>query len=395
MELRMKWVRFLVRFIPLIYLLSSRLLAAEGLPWETNYPVALAKAKQEKRPLFLMLTATWCGPCKMLEGQTLPDPTIRDGLKEFVWVKAYEDAELNKKYELGGYPTLVFIDPAKDRVLYKHVGYAPPGTFLREVIAARKAAGLPLTSHMAELQAKSFQPDGKKVTDMINAGDFAGLTNYLAPIKDDAMRQVNFVVAHVHLPPSLKPADVVVMAAGDESLPDSGILVAGFPLHATDASLNLIAPGCQVINEPLNFEAGSAVLARELTLAPLSTNQAARFSGRVLRADGSPAAKAIVRICDWAITRTDEQGRFNFSMVSPGTFLVRAEYPGGEFQDHLAFAAGEELKRDLSLAPVTTIGIRWAVQRNEGSREFTGDNVRTGEAYFSVKHSRFLLYTPA
>ena len=84
----MKWVRFLVRFVPLIFLLSSRLLAAEGLPWETNYPVALAKAKQEKRPLFLMLTATWCGPCKMLEGQTLPDPYRREYSQRHVHVAA-------------------------------------------------------------------------------------------------------------------------------------------------------------------------------------------------------------------------------------------------------------------------------------------------------------------
>lgn len=64
------------------------------LPWESDYVTALAKARAEKRPIFLMLTATWCGPCKMLESQTLPDPIIRSGLKEFVWVKTYEDKEL-------------------------------------------------------------------------------------------------------------------------------------------------------------------------------------------------------------------------------------------------------------------------------------------------------------
>ena len=53
--------------------------------------------------------------------------------------------------------------------------------------------------------------------------------------------------------------------------------------------------------------------------------------------------------------------------------------------------AGQELKEDLALKAVTTVGIRWALQRKEGSRELTGEGVRTGEAYFSVEHSRFLL----
>lgn len=376
----------------LLFVLSTvTAFSAESLPWEKDYTNALAKAKAEKRPLFLMLTATWCGPCKLLEGQTLPDPTIREGLKEFVWVKAYEDAELNNKYEAGGYPTLVFIDPAKDRVLHHHVGFEPPGTFLRQVILARKAAELPLTKKMLELEAKSFQPDHQKVMGMVKKGDFAGLTNYLAPLKDDQMRQVNMLVARVHLPPNIKPADVVVMAGGDQELPESGILLAGCSRDDDEATLTLIAPGCKVVAEPLRFEAGEAVAAREFTLAPIAEKEAARFSGRVLRPDGTPASKAIVRICDWATTRADEQGNFRFTTVSPGTFLVRAECPGGEFQDNLTFTNGIELKTNLTLTAVTTVGIRWAVQRNEGLREFTGDNVRTGEAYFSVKHSRFLL----
>src|SRR5690242_18022876 len=94
----------------------------EMLPWEKDYAAALAKAKAAKRPLFIMLTASWCGPCKMLEKQTLTDESIRAGLKEFVWVKAYEDKALNEKFELEGYPTLVFFDPASGRVLSRTSG---------------------------------------------------------------------------------------------------------------------------------------------------------------------------------------------------------------------------------------------------------------------------------
>ena len=109
-------------------LLSSALLVdGESLPWEKDYAGALAKAKAEKRPLFLMLTATWCGPCKMLESQTLPSPAVLSGLKEFLWVKAYEDAALNKEFNLGGYPTLLFLDASNGRVLERTSGLRAAG----------------------------------------------------------------------------------------------------------------------------------------------------------------------------------------------------------------------------------------------------------------------------
>ncbi len=90
MDMRMKSSRIRVCLMALALSLTATAFAAESLPWEKDYTTALARAKAEKRPLFLMLTATWCGPCKMLESQTLPDSAIRAGLKEFVWVKAYE-----------------------------------------------------------------------------------------------------------------------------------------------------------------------------------------------------------------------------------------------------------------------------------------------------------------
>jgi hypothetical protein len=79
-----------------------------------------------------------------------------------------------------------------------------------------------------------------------------------------------------------------------------------------------------------------------------------------------------VRICDWDAGRADDQGRFKFARLSPGKFLVRAEYPGGEFQEELNFTASHELRTNLQLTAVTTVGIRWAVQQREGSRQLVG-----------------------
>jgi thiol-disulfide isomerase/thioredoxin len=80
------------------------------LAWEKDYQSALKKAQAEKKPVMVMMTATWCGPCKMLEKETLNDPWIRHFLSNFVIVQAFEDKDVEKTYGMNGYPTLVFTD---------------------------------------------------------------------------------------------------------------------------------------------------------------------------------------------------------------------------------------------------------------------------------------------
>jgi thiol-disulfide isomerase/thioredoxin len=372
-------------------LTSTPTMAEPPLPWERDYAGALAKAKAEKRPLFLMLTATWCGPCKLLESQTLPSPSILSGLREFVWVKAYEDTNLDERFKAGGYPTLVFLDSSSGDVLERSTGYESPGPFLRHVIAARKAAKLPLTKDMESLLAKEFEPDYHKIESLVRSGDADGLVKYLTPARDDALRQQNFLVARLRLPSGLKPMDVQVTAGFDYPVPDSGILIFQVPREGKTSSLRIIAPGCKAIHAEIGVDEKSAAAVREFALEPLSDRDAASFTGRVLGPDGHPIPNAIVRLCDWDVTRADGQGHFELARIAAGTFLVRAEAPGGEFQEEMTFAAGQALKKDLRLKAATTVGIRWALQSKEGSRELTGEGVRTGEAYFSVEHGRFLL----
>ena len=95
---------------------------AAELAWEKDFPTALEKARSTRKPLMVMMTATWCGPCKHLESQTLSDPWIRHFLSGFVVVKAYEDRKVEETYGLQGYPTLVFTD-SNGRAAYTSVGY--------------------------------------------------------------------------------------------------------------------------------------------------------------------------------------------------------------------------------------------------------------------------------
>ena len=123
------------------------------LAWEKDYQTALKKAQAQKKPVMVMMTATWCGPCKMLEKETLNDPWIRYFLSRFVIVKAYEDKDVEKTYGMNGYPTLVFTDrDGKEAV--RTVGYQPALSFAGVCTKAYQKLGQPLPDELRILVEK-------------------------------------------------------------------------------------------------------------------------------------------------------------------------------------------------------------------------------------------------
>jgi thiol-disulfide isomerase/thioredoxin len=127
----------------------------EELAWEKDYASALKRAAAEKKPLLVMMTATWCGPCKLLEEKTLNDPWVRHFLSSFVVVKAYEDKEVERTYGLSGYPTLVFTD-SSGKLAHKCVGYMPVINFSTECAKAFKALSVEPPSEMRKLIEKGM-----------------------------------------------------------------------------------------------------------------------------------------------------------------------------------------------------------------------------------------------
>jgi thiol-disulfide isomerase/thioredoxin len=126
----------------------------EPLVWEADFETALKRATAENRPLMVMLTATWCGPCKMLEDQTLSDPWIRHFLSPYVVVKAYEDRAVEARYKMGtSYPTLVFTD-SKGEMVHNSMGFMPPHQFVVQCARALRGTPLPLPPEIETLVEK-------------------------------------------------------------------------------------------------------------------------------------------------------------------------------------------------------------------------------------------------
>src|SRR6476646_4218878 len=80
-------------------------------PWNSN---AFAQAARERKPVLLSIAATWCAACHEMDRTTYADPEVAAIVRErFVPVRVEADRrpDINDRYNLGGWPTTVFLTP--------------------------------------------------------------------------------------------------------------------------------------------------------------------------------------------------------------------------------------------------------------------------------------------
>ncbi len=112
---------------------------------EVNFRnISFAEAKQaaatEHKVVMIDFYTTWCGWCKVLDKNTYTDAAVTKLTdSKFVCVKIDaekgEGIELSKKYQVSGYPTIVFFDEG-GKEIDRVVGYEDPGRFARSLEVA-------------------------------------------------------------------------------------------------------------------------------------------------------------------------------------------------------------------------------------------------------------------
>jgi thioredoxin-related protein len=131
--------RFLTLCAGFIVLASTGAVAAEG--WGTDYKAALAQAAEQKRPILVDFTGSdWCGWCIKLDKETFSQPAFKEYADtNLVLLEAdfpnsknlsdelkKQNEELQKKFGVEGFPTLVLLD-SSGKEIARQVGYLEGG----------------------------------------------------------------------------------------------------------------------------------------------------------------------------------------------------------------------------------------------------------------------------
>jgi len=112
--------------------------------WRTFDAETVAKAREEKKLVFLDVEAVWCHWCHVMDAKTYPDPAVRKALKEgFVSAKLDQDSrpDLARRYEEYGWPALVILDPVTMKETAIGSGFQTAEEFLALLEEGRKPGG--------------------------------------------------------------------------------------------------------------------------------------------------------------------------------------------------------------------------------------------------------------
>ena len=98
-----------------------------------DYASAMACAKQKKTPLVIDLWAPWCHTCLSMQTTVFQDPSFKDEMKRFVFLKLDTDRDANaaalEKLAISAWPTFYVISSTDETVLGRFVGAATVSQF--------------------------------------------------------------------------------------------------------------------------------------------------------------------------------------------------------------------------------------------------------------------------
>lgn len=376
---------------------SAKRVVKKVLPWEKDYKTAGLKAKKEDRPLFIMMTADWCGWCRKLEEDTLSDKRVKELLKPFVCVQVFENKEVDRKYGANGYPNLAFANVNGDKV-HGVGGYKASTPFIRGIIEAYEALEMKLPTAYAEASKHFFELDFEKAAALAEAGDVPALEKLLEPVNKDSFAERNYLIAQFEVPEGVnRNALDVFFGYSYAPIPESGVVLLTFKQGERDNSFSLVHRGCVPLHYQTDFS-GKHLESKTFRLQQLKhtddseTKETVVLQGTVSTTTGKPIEKAFVNVYDWQTIKTSRDGAFQIDDVAPGTFTINATARGAASKP-TQISLENQLTRGhhFKMEPAETVHIRWAYQAEEGNPRFDCGDVINGEYIINIKDSRFSL----
>jgi hypothetical protein len=117
---------------------SPRPNRAHEIPWRPWGEAAFAEARREGKPVLLSISAVWCHWCHVLDETSYSDARVIAAIAAgFVAVRVDSDRrpDLDRRYNMGGWPTIAFLTPAGD--VLAGATYLPPERLLDALARVR------------------------------------------------------------------------------------------------------------------------------------------------------------------------------------------------------------------------------------------------------------------
>ena len=121
---------------------SSQVSADNQVNWPASLPShlldSLNEARETRKPLLIDFTAKWCGPCKMMDRQVIPDPVVARELTHWVKVKIDRDEfpQLAQSFEVTALPYYILI-AENGQILATAAGFQIAEDFADWLVTAR------------------------------------------------------------------------------------------------------------------------------------------------------------------------------------------------------------------------------------------------------------------
>jgi thioredoxin-related protein len=200
-------------FMKKIAILSSIFIGvlawAQGIKFEDgNFASILAKAKKEKKLVFIDAYASWCGPCKLMVKNIFPLQSVGDYYNSHfinakIDMEKGEGIELAKKYNVKAFPTYLFID-GNGEAVHRTLGYVEEKDFIQFAKDAEDP-NKRLTSLKEQFEKGEKDPEFLK--------NLAGLTMY-----NDAEFAGKVLNRYFQQKPTLDQEDVQMLLSGVQTI---------------------------------------------------------------------------------------------------------------------------------------------------------------------------------